>query len=86
MLLRTVGAIRVLCSSAYSLSNTKPSFSFRPISSMAEEFVKGTVNSNGVAVLTLDRPKALNAMNLGFHFSYNYYYHFSYFFVSQLFT
>jgi hypothetical protein len=25
-------------------------------------------------------------MNLGFHFSYNYYYHFSYFFVSQLFT
>jgi hypothetical protein len=78
MLLRTVGgANRFLCSfSSYSLSKTKPSFSFRPISSMAEEFVKGTVNSNGVAVLTLDRPKALNAMNLGFHFSYNYYHFF----------
>ncbi|KAK2385465.1 3-hydroxyisobutyryl-CoA hydrolase [Trifolium repens] len=73
MLLRTVGAIRVLCSSAYSLSNTKPSFSFRPISSMAEEFVKGTVNSNGVAVLTLDRPKALNAMNLDMDIKYKSY-------------
>lgn len=67
MLLRTVGgANRFLCS--FSLSKSKPSFSFRPISSMAEEFVKGTVHSNGVAVITLDRPKALNAMNLGFWF------------------
>ncbi|XP_058732316.1 3-hydroxyisobutyryl-CoA hydrolase-like protein 3, mitochondrial isoform X1 [Vicia villosa] len=71
MLLRTVGANRFLCS--FSHSRFKSCSFFRPISSMAEEFVKGTVNSNGVAVLTLDRPKALNAMNLDMDIKYKSY-------------